>query len=171
MNPRTIFVQALDNAWATVNQAAGGLSHEELSRRPTDQTNPVGWIVWHMSRVADAIVNGIVGGQQQVWVTGDWPGKFGLEPDPRSSGGGWTPEQVGAFKCPSPEDLLGYANAVARSGREQIERLTDEQIDEQVRFFDRHMTRGEVLTFTLGELHQHAGHISYLRGIFRGTDK
>ena len=48
-------------------RAVDGLSVEELTRVVVADTNPIGWLVWHLARVQDRHVTELVGGDQ-VWV-------------------------------------------------------------------------------------------------------
>jgi hypothetical protein len=53
--------------------------------------------VWHLTRTQDHHVAELLG-RRQVWVSGDWPGRFGLDADPSNSGYGHSTEQVAAVR-------------------------------------------------------------------------
>ena len=63
-----------------VRAAVDGLAPDELVTRPASHTNPIGWLVWHLTRVQDHHLADLIG-ENQLWVTGDWAGRFGLEPE------------------------------------------------------------------------------------------
>ena len=73
--------------------AVEGLSDEELHQRPAPESNPIGWLMWHLSRVQDFAVSSM-GGQETVWVREGWHERFGMAPDPAYRGNGDTNEQT-----------------------------------------------------------------------------
>jgi len=170
MTTTEAIAQALDSAWNAVRQSTEGLSLAEITHRPTDQTNPIGWIVWHMYRVEDIVIYGVMQRQSAVWITGKWYEKFGLPDDPMMTGGRQTAEEVGKFQCPSPEDLMGYALAVHEGASKYLNSIKDADLEDIVKFFGNDRTRLQALTFIIGEMNQHAGQVAYLRGLIRGMN-
>ena len=170
MTSSEIFAESFDSAWRTVNKALEGMTQEELTRRPTDQANPIGWVVWHMYRVQDIVIHGVMQRAPAVWITNRWYEKYGLPDDPMLTGGRQTSEEVGAFQCPSRQDLIGYASAVQESTMSFLKGTSDAALQEKVKFFGNERKGVEALTFIIGEMHQHAGHVSYIRGLIRGLN-
>ena len=41
-----------------------GLSDADLLKRPSEQCNPIGWLLWHQTRVEDAMLSHISGRPQ-----------------------------------------------------------------------------------------------------------
>jgi hypothetical protein len=94
-----------------VRSAVEGLTPEDLRWAPGPTANPIGWLVWHLSRVQDSHIAELVGGQQ-VYVSGSWATRFGLEPDPHDTGYDHTLEQVGSVRPESAQALVEYYEAV-----------------------------------------------------------
>jgi hypothetical protein len=64
-----------------VRAAVDGLDADALTTAPVAGANPIGWIVWHLTRVQDDHVAELMD-KDQVWVTGDWTPRFGVPPTP-----------------------------------------------------------------------------------------
>ena len=64
-----------------------------LRRPPNRAPTPIGWLVWHLARVQDHHVAELLG-TEQIWVSGDWARRCGLEPDPSNTGYGHGAEEV-----------------------------------------------------------------------------
>ena len=60
MDLQTIVANVLTlNTDTFVHPALQGLSDADLVKRPSDQCNPIGWLLWHQTRVEDAILSHI----------------------------------------------------------------------------------------------------------------
>ena len=89
------FVLAMtESAYAQVKAACDGLTDEQFFCQPTPETNPIAWLIWHMSRARDVITSNI-SGENQVWISNGWADRFGL--DAEDVGIGDSPEKVAAF--------------------------------------------------------------------------
>lgn len=146
-----------------VDKALEGLTDEDLVKRPSHQTNPIGWILWHQFRVEDAILSRI-SGKNQVWIEAGWHEKFGMEADPSQVGGGDSLERVAAFK-PSLAPLKGYAAAVREQTLRTLPSLTDEDLAREhpgPRGTPRQAA--EMLSILMIDHLHHSGQICYLRG-------
>ena len=40
-----------------VHKALEGLTPEELARRPTEESNSIGWLMWHTARDEDYLIS------------------------------------------------------------------------------------------------------------------
>ena len=80
-----------------VRPALQGLSDADLLKRPSDACNPIGWLLWHQTRVEDAMLSPI-SGSPQTWVADQRHAQFGMPADPHDSGRGHSPEQVMALQ-------------------------------------------------------------------------
>src|SRR5262249_25949338 len=76
---------------ALVRSAVDGLTADQLRWAPGAGSNPIGWLVWHLTRVQDHHVSELLDADQ-VWVTGGFAARFGLEPDPHHTRYGRRPK-------------------------------------------------------------------------------
>ncbi|WET77455.1 DUF664 domain-containing protein [Amycolatopsis sp. QT-25] len=148
-----------------VHGAVEGLSADQLSESPAPGANTIAWLVWHLTRVQDDHLAGLMG-TEQLWTAQDWLGRFGL-PFPASDiGYGHRPEDVAAVRVDSSELLTGYHDAVheattawaASLGEADLGRIVDEAWDPPV-------TLGVRLVSVLSDDLQHAGQAAYVRGL------
>lgn len=150
-----------------VREVLEGLDADALLWRPGPDANPIGWLVWHLIRVQDHQLSEVFGAEQ-LWVTGDWAGRFGLAADPNDLGYGHTTEQVGAVRAGDAGDLLAYLDAVnARTEAwlddpGDLERIVDERWDPPV-------TLGVRLVSVADDCIQHVGQAAYIKGLLDGS--
>ncbi len=148
-----------------VHEALDGIDPDVLSVAPEHGSNPVGWLVWHLSRVQDSHIAELTG-DPQVWEADGWAARFGLRPDARNSGWGHTEAEVAAVRPDSADALLDYHAAVAAVTRRYIEGLAPEElariVDER---WDPPVTLGVRLVSIIDDDIQHGGQAAYVRGL------
>ncbi len=151
-----------------VRATLGGLSPQDLTRRPADGANPVGWLVWHLTRVQDDHVAGAFG-TDQVWTSQGWAERLGVPLHPADTGYGHTAEEVAAVQVPA-EGLLAYFEAVHAQTAEYLSALTDPDLDRVVdTSYDPPVTLGVRLVSVISDDLQHAGQAAYVRGLLGST--
>ena len=142
-----------------------GLSADELNRAPEEGSNPIGWLVWHLARVADMHIAEIRE-VDQLWVSDGWAGRFGLEPDPWNMGYGHTPEQVAEIRPDGTRVLQDYWNAVRDRTQAVLAEADPASLDEIVdRRWDPPVTLGVRLVSIADDAIQHAGQAAYVKGL------
>jgi uncharacterized damage-inducible protein DinB len=150
-----------------VNLALQGLSDADLLKRPSDQCNPIGWLLWHQSRVEDAILSHI-SGTPQVWVTGQWHAQFAMPANPQDIGAGHSLEQVMALQ-PTIAALQGYAAAVREKTLAVLKTLTPADLERELPAPTGGTRKvGDFLGTLLIDHFHHSGQIAYLRGYLTG---
>jgi uncharacterized damage-inducible protein DinB len=165
MNANEVLIEAFDRLPELIESAVDGLSAERLRWTPAPGTNSVGWLIWHLTRVQDDHIAELLG-QDQVWQTGEWAVRFGLDPRSTETGYGHTPAQVAAVRPDGPDDLVEYFAAVAARTRKFLESLTDADLDRVVdERWDPPVTLGVRLVSIVNDDTQHAGQAAYLRGL------
>lgn len=165
MNARDLLIELFGRIPEHVREAVSGLDAEQLATAPEPGSNSVGWMVWHLARGQDEQVSELRE-DEQVWVTGDWPARFGLTPDPADTGFGHTAAQVAEVRPDSPEALIGYYDAVAARTNEFLNRLTETDLDLVVdERWDPPVTMGVRLISIADDDIQHAGQAKYVRGL------
>ncbi|BBY59094.1 mycothiol transferase [Mycolicibacterium sarraceniae] len=149
-----------------VNDLTDALTDEVSFFRPTSTANSIAWLIWHSARVQDAQIADIAG-TEQVWFTGEWVDRFGLDLPRDAHGYGHTPDDVGKVRAPA--DLLaGYYHAVHKVTLEYIASVTT---DELARVVDTNwnppVTASIRLVSIIEDCAQHLGQAAYVRGIAR----
>lgn len=112
-------MNALDLFMLRYNSIHGGfvdelfqdLTDAQVRQRPHG-VNSIVWLVWHASRVGDAVVNRFVTDRLQVLDEGGWDRRLGI--DRRDVGSGMTGEEVAALSATIDVPALrGYQAAIA----------------------------------------------------------
>jgi uncharacterized damage-inducible protein DinB len=148
-----------------VYEVVDGLDVDALVTPPADQANPVGWLVWHLTRVQDHHISDILG-QDQVWVSGDWAGRFGVAADPDNTGYDHSWSEVLTIRPESAEALIEYYEAVFARTRALLDRTTPADLDRIVdKRFNPPVTLGVRLVSIADDDIQHAGQAAFARGI------
>ena len=127
-----------------VRSAVEGLTPDDLRWTPDPMANPIGWLVWHLSRVQDSHIAELLG-SQQVYAGGPWAARFGLEPDPQDTG----------YEHTIHERTLGLLRDLTEA---DLDRVVDER-------WDPPATLGVRLISVLDDDVQHAGQAAYVRGL------
>ncbi|MFP4634430.1 MAG: mycothiol transferase [Nitriliruptoraceae bacterium] len=162
--------QVLDDAFAripgVVHPTLDGLDVDALTWQPDPQANPIGWLVWHLSRVQDDHVAELAG-DQQVWGAQGWAPHFGLDEGTTETGFGHRPEQVRAVQPDSAAVLLDYLDEVTDHTRTFLATLGPGDLDRIIdTSWDPPVTMGVRLVSVIGDSMQHAGQAAYLRGLY-----
>jgi uncharacterized damage-inducible protein DinB len=145
--------------------AVEDLTADQLHESPAPGVNSIGWLVWHLARVQDHHVSEIVA-CDQIWMDGDWPSRFGLEPDPGNIGFGHNADDMAGVRPDGPQALLDYLEAVQERTDALIKELTPVELDRIVdRRWDPPVTLGVRLISIADDSLQHVGQAAYLRGL------
>lgn len=171
MNASDFILDTLDRMQNAVTAAVDGLSSQELTWRPGEEANSIGFTLWHQLRCEDAFVQGMIQRKPQVWVSEKWHEKLNLPENPQDVGYGYTAEQVAAFQVPALKDLLEYAEATRAQTVGYLKTMNAESLDKAIRTPFGELTIGQVFAILLCEITQHIGQIAYLRGLQRGLNK
>ena len=93
MNGAIMLSGMLEMSDSLVRRALEGLTDADLIKRPSDQDNTIGWLIWHKTRV-EAIAFADASDEEQFWISDKWHQKFSMEPSPGQMGFGDSLEQV-----------------------------------------------------------------------------
>ena len=152
-----------------LDDALEGLTPEERRFQPTPESHHIDFVVWHIARVEDGLINHRIRHSQQVWERDGWHEKLGL-PE-HDSGFGFSVEQVVNLPHFSLDDLMAYYRTVREEAFQCIDLLTAEDLNTKiVMTADWEVTVGGMLGHLIVEEAQHVGQIAYIRGIQRGID-
>ncbi|GAB1642025.1 mycothiol transferase [Krasilnikovia sp. MM14-A1259] len=165
MNVSDVLNEALGRLPDLVRAAVEDLTPDQLCWAPAAGANPVGWLVWHLTRVQDGHVADLLGAEQ-VYVTGNWAARFGRKPDPDDTGYGHTAADVAAVRPENGQALIDYYTAVHERTRDYLAGLEPGDLDRVVdRRWDPPVTLGVRLVSVIDDDVQHAGQAAYVRGL------
>lgn len=147
-----------------VHGAVEGLSEDELTFRIDDGSNPISWLVWHLTRIQDDHVAGVAS-TEQVWTGLGWYERFALPLPAADHGYGHRPAQVASVRADSGK-LLGYYDAVEKATKAYLAGLSDGDLDRVVDTrWDPPVTLGVRLVSVIDDDVAHAAQAQYVRGI------
>jgi len=136
-----------------------------LTEAPAPGANTIAWLVWHIARVQDSHVAELLGADQ-LWVTGDWAPRFGLDADPSNTGYGHSTEDVLTVRPESPQVLLDHLDSVGARTLAMLGGLSSDDLDRIVdRGWHPPVTLGVRLVSVAEDSLQHAGQARYVRGL------
>lgn len=148
-----------------VSAVVDGLSLDDLRWRPDADANPLGWLVWHLTRQQDAQL-AQVGDVKPVWSSEGWREKFDPPYPPNAHGYGMSSADVGQFTVADPSLLTGYQSATRAAAEQIIGRLTG---DDYVRIIDESwdppVTIAARVYSVLEDAAKHLGQAEYVRGM------
>ena len=164
MTVADLLTDAFDRIREEVHNAVDNLTKDELAFRVDGDTNSIGWLVWHLSRVQDDHVCGVTGAEQ-VWTARGWADRFGLPFAPLATGYGDNSAEVGAVQVDA-ELLTGYHDEVTEATLRYVKTLTDADLSRVVdESWDPPVTLGVRLVSVISDDLQHAGQAALIRGI------
>lgn len=155
----------LEEYLESLKVAIRGLTPAAARWQPTMDTNHIAWLVWHMARVEDSWVSRLRNGTSQVWTTGGWADRFGM--DPESTGSGHTSEDVRAIPEIPLGDLMAYFEAVRGVTRQYLDRATADDLSRTYQHRGNDRSGTWILGHILVEESQHTGQVALIRGMMR----
>ena len=87
-------MSALERNWSMVDRALEDVDDVILRNQPNNQSNSMGWLLWHMSRIVDRFIHTGCQGSPQLWFKDNWYNKFGLDDDINNTGMGWSEKEI-----------------------------------------------------------------------------
>lgn len=162
-------ITALERNWGMVDKALEDADDAMLEGRLNDESNSMGWLLWHKTRVVDRFVHAWCQEASQLWIKDGWYEKFGLSDDANETGQGWDKEQVAAWKLPPKESLVGYYEAVKAAATEYIGSLSASDMERELNIPPRPTASiGTLLGVLVFDNCVHGGQIAHLRGYYKG---
>jgi DinB family protein len=169
---RELIVDGYDRLPELVEDALAGVRTADLDWQPRPGCNPLGWTVWHLTRVQDSQIADLMG-EADLWTRDGWHAKFGRPPDHDDSGYGHTPEQVRAFRSPSAKVQLDYLRAVTDRTKKYLASLSPTDLDRELdeSWQTPPPTVAVRIVSIVTDCHEHAGEASYIRGLLKARAK
>lgn len=149
-----------------VHSVFEGLPAPAINYQPDEAANSIGWLVWHLTRVQDDHVAALADRPQAYGAEG-WADRFAFATDDDDIGYGHSPAQVAAVRFDSPDDLLGYYDAVHERTLEYIGTITPDELERIVDTrWDPPVTAGVRLVSVMDDCMNHTGQAHYVRGLW-----
>jgi hypothetical protein len=159
-----LLIDAFERVRDGVHPAVNGLSTEDLTFRPDDQSNSIAWLVWHLTRIQDDHLAGLEGSDQS-WTANGWAERFALPLDASDTGYGHGPEDVARVTADA-ESLLGYFEDVHAKTIAYLRTLNEDDFARVVdKGWDPPVTLMVRLISVIADDLQHVGQAAYVRGI------
>lgn len=156
---------ALGRVHALIPAVLDGLAGDDLLWRPDPEANPIGWLVWHLTRIEDDHLAAL-GHLEQVWSADGWYQRFGLPYVKAAHGFRMTPTEVGLFNTRDARLLNGYAAAVWNQSTSILDSFTADDVDRVIDArYTPPVTVGIRLSSVMIETGQHVGQAGYVRGL------
>ncbi len=154
---------------ALIPAVLDGMGGDDLLWRPDAEANPIGWLIWHLTRIEDDRLAEL-SHLEQVWSSDGWYQRFGLPYVKTANGFRMTPTEVGLFNTRDTRFLNGYAAAVWHQTQAILGSLTEDDLDQVIdRRYTPPVTVGIRLASVLVETSQHVGQAGYVRGLRERT--
>ncbi len=169
MDVAEVYLELFGRIPPLVREVLDGLDRDDLVVRPSPDANPIGWLLWHLTRVQDDHVADVMG-VEQVWSSGEWAASFGLDPDTwdgyRNIGYGHDADDVARVRPASNEAIVAYHEAVDDRTRRYLAGLAAADLDRIVdRRWDPPVTLGVRLVSVADDSLQHVGQAAYVKGL------
>ncbi len=164
MNVATLLSDAVSRIGEGVHDVLDGLAPEHLVDCLDGRTNSIAWLLWHTTRVQDALVTEAAG-TSQCWQRDGWVERFALPLPADDTGYGHSAEQVALVVAPAAT-LSGYYDAVQAATLTYLATLGPQDLDRVVdRRWDPPVTLGVRLVSIVDDDARHVGQAAFLRGI------
>lgn len=164
MDASEVLIDGIGRSLEVCQQVLAGLSRAQVDCRPAADANSIGWLVWHLARQQDVQIAQLAG-TDQVWFTGNWVGRFGLDLPRDSMGYGHTSTEAAKVSA-EPALLLGYLDAATTATVSYLRGLQPTALDDVIDdSWDPPVTRGVRLVSIVDDAAQHAGQAAYVRGL------
>ncbi len=164
MTPAEILIDAFTRVRESAETVLDGLDVDQLAHRPTADANPIGWLVWHLTRVQDDHV-ATVASTEEVYTAAGFDRRFGLPYEDGAIGYGQSSKDVGAGTWDAAL-LLEYLAAVHDRTVAYLMTLSGDDLGVVVdEHWDPPVTLGARLVSVVNDDTQHVGQAAYVRGL------
>ena len=172
MQPFLVAIDSgLNEAFDKLNRALDGLSDDELQWQPTLHANSIDWMVWHMARVEDNLINVVLQNHAPIWERDRWGERLSISYT--GAGAGMTMGEIRAMGRIDVQSVMDYYRSIRNQTSDYFTNTMSE--DDLLRVIEHTNFRGwtgaQILGRLLCEEAEHLGQIEYLRGMMRGLNK
>jgi hypothetical protein len=160
-----LFCASFDQIDDLVDSVLDGIDPSDLLYKPTQASNSIAWMIWHLTRGQDHQVSEVAG-IDQLWTSGSYVDRFALPVDRNATGYGQSAEEAAAVKVTDATLLRDYHRAVYQQTKRYLATLSASDFERIVDdSFDPPVTLGTRLNSIVADDLQHLGQAAYLRGL------
>jgi hypothetical protein len=136
--------QNTERLLAGLARLAEDLTADEVQHRTHDNTNSIGFDIWHVARTADNLINFAFERKPPVWMAQNLFEQWNL---PKvAQGTGMPAEDAHALRFPDGASLAKYCLDVSASIVPQIRAMSDEYLDQTMTIQPQgEMAKGEII--------------------------
>jgi uncharacterized damage-inducible protein DinB len=164
MTVAAILTDAFGRIRDSVHRSAKGLTASQLGFRVDPDANSIGWLLWHLTRVQDDHF-AEVAAKEQIWLAGNWAGRFGLAPGNLDTGYGASSLEVEELGVDAGT-LTQYHDAVYEQTIAYLSGIVDRDLEQIVDpRWDPPVTLGVRLVSVVTDDLMHAGQAEFVRGV------
>ena len=168
------FIRAIDSGvnecFDKLIRALDGLSDDELCWQPALESNSIDWLVWHMARVEDNLINVVLQRREPIWERDGWGERLGISY--AGAGAGMTMHEIRAMGKIDVMKVMEYYRSIRKETSGYFENVMNEsdlsRVIEHTNF--RGWSGAQILGRLLCEEAEHLGQVEYLRGMMRGLN-
>ena len=165
MTSAELLTDAFGRIREEVHGAATGLTADQLAYRIDGSANPIGWLVWHLTRVQDDHIADVAG-VEQIYTAQGWSERFAFPFSATEVGYGHRSADVDSARVDSAELLLGYHDSVYAQTLRFLEQLEEGDLARVVdENWDPPVTLAVRLVSVVSDDLQHAGQAAFVRGV------
>ena len=166
MEWRQLIIDIYERISQVLERALEGLTQDDLNQQPNPDSNSMGWLAWHLTRVQDRAIADLTG-EEQLWVKEEWHSRFDRPADPQDVGIGHSLEDLAVFRSPDVHILLAYHHAVLGRSKHYISNLSQTDLDREIDH-PRYPKVGLRLVGIINDNLQNAGQVAYVHGFLKG---
>lgn len=162
MNTNEYIILCMNRAKDMLNKSIQGLTLDQALIFPSQQSNNIVWIIWHMTRGFDRRIS-LIAGDEQTWISEKWYIKYNLPNSASDLGIGHTMNDVKKIIPNNISVLTEYYESVHNK---MLKLLNDNQ---KISFNNiivetENTQKYELMRMVAGTL-QHVGQINYIKGL------
>jgi uncharacterized damage-inducible protein DinB len=137
------------------------VTHEQFNWLPSDNSNPISSIYFHIASAEDFYLHRVIGGGALAFMTDGWSAKTGVGqiPGPR---GGWDQFRAKQFDI---APIREYALMINAKVDVFVETVTNEELDREVSFLGGMVPVSFILNSVAVHMAFHTGEISLIKGL------
>jgi DinB superfamily len=159
------FRSALKEMHKNFFDAVKDLTAEQLHFRPLDKGHHIAFVLWHLVRTEDTVINFLVQKKTPVWNAEGWDKKLGM--DPRAQGTGMTEQQAAEVRINHLPDFIDYLQSTFTASESWLETLEEADLDkvQDLPVLGKRSLFDVIGGTTLVHSAEHLGEIWYIKGL------